>query len=76
MGDRLDRIGPAPTLAAATATSALACFTDYQLTPQRLKPGYEKRLSKPALAVVYGAFAAGLAVGALLTRARDSGRRT
>ena len=68
MGDRLDRMGPAPTLAAATATSAAACFTDYQLTPQRLKPGYEKRLSQPALAVVYGAFAAGLAAGALMIR--------
>lgn len=68
MGARLDRMGPAPTLAAATATSAAACFTDYQLTPRRLQPGYEKRLSKPALAVVYGAFAVGLATGALLTR--------
>ncbi|WP_426178242.1 hypothetical protein [Massilia sp. TWR1-2-2] len=68
MGDLLDRMGPAPTLAAATATSAAACFTDYQLTPHRLQPGYEMRLSKPALAVVYGAFAAGLAAKALMMR--------
>jgi hypothetical protein len=68
MGERLDRLGPAPTLAAATATSAIACFADYQLTPPRLRPGYEKRLSKPSLAVVYGAFAVGLAGGALMSR--------
>jgi hypothetical protein len=68
MGQRLDRLAPAPTLAAATATSAIACFVDYQLTPQRLHPGYEKRLSKPSLAVVYGAFGLGLAAGALMSR--------
>jgi hypothetical protein len=68
MGERLDRLAPAPTLAAATATSAIACFTDYQLTPQRLHPGYEKRLSTPSLAVVYGAFGLGLAAGALMSR--------
>jgi hypothetical protein len=68
MGERLDRMDPAPTLAAATAASAFACFVDYQLTPQRLKPGYEKRLSKPALAVVYAAFGVGLAAGAMACR--------
>ena len=68
MGERLDRLAPAPTLAAATATSAIACFADYQLTPQRLHPGYEKRLSTPSLALVYGAFGLGLAAGALMSR--------
>lgn len=68
MGARLDRMAPAPTLAAASAASAIACFADYQLTPPRLRPGYEKRLSKPSLAVVYGAFGLGLAAGALLCR--------
>jgi hypothetical protein len=68
MGEKLDRLARAPTLAAATATSAIACFVDYKLTPQRLQPGYEKRLSKPSLAVVYGAFALGLAAGALMSR--------
>jgi hypothetical protein len=67
-GARLDRMGPAPTLAAATATSAAACFANHQLTPQRLQPGYEQRLSKPALAVVYGAFGVGLAAGTLMAR--------
>jgi hypothetical protein len=68
MGEKLDRLARAPTLAAATATSAIACFVDYQLTPQRLQPGYEKRLSKPSLTLVYGAFAVGLAAGALMSR--------
>lgn len=67
-GARLDRMDPAPTLAAATAASAVACFADYQLTPPALRPGYEKRLSKPSLALVYGAFGLGLAAGALMSR--------
>jgi len=68
MGDKLDRSSLAQTVQAATAASAVACFTDYQLTPKRLHPGYEKRLSRPSLAVVYGAFGLGLAAGALLCR--------
>jgi hypothetical protein len=67
-GELLDRREPAITFGIATAASAVACFTDYQLTPQRLHPGYEKRLSRPALAVVYGAFGIGLALGAMLCR--------
>ena len=68
MGRRLDRKDVALTLTAATAASAVACFVDYQLTPHRLQPGYEMRLSKPSLALVYGAFGLGLAAGALLCR--------
>lgn len=67
-GPVLDQRAPGKTLAAAAATTAVACFTDYQLTPARLKPGYEKRLSRPALALVYGAFGLGLAAGAMLCR--------
>jgi hypothetical protein len=64
-GRRLDHAGPAATLAAAAATTAAACFTDYQLTPRRLQPGFEQRLSTPSLAAVYVAFGLGLAAGAL-----------
>ncbi|MCS0810256.1 hypothetical protein NX774_20225 [Massilia agilis] len=71
-GHLLDARDTGKTLAAATAASAVACFVDYQLTPERLKPGYEKRLSRPALAVVYGAFALGLAGGAMLCRRNPS----
>lgn len=67
-GSLLARRDPAKTLAAATAASAVACFTDYQLTPKRLRPGFEERLSRPSLALVYGAFGLGLAAGALLSR--------
>jgi hypothetical protein len=68
MGEQMDKKNPALTLTAATAASAVACFVDYQMTPQRLRPGYEKRLSRPALAVVYGAFGVGLALGAMAIR--------
>jgi hypothetical protein len=67
-GDLLDRRDTGKTLLASTAAAGVACFIDYEMTPQRLKPGYEKRLSRPALAVVYGAFGLGLAAGAMLCR--------
>lgn len=56
--------------AGAVATSAVACLVDYQLTPARLKPGYEKELSRTALLGVYAALALGLAGGALAARER------
>ena len=71
-GSLLDRRDAGKTVAVATAASAVACFVDYQLTPARLKPGYEKRLSRPALAVVYGAFGLGLAAGAMLCRRTEA----
>ena len=62
-----------PRLAlASAATSAIACFVDFRLTPQRLTPGYEHRLSRKALAVTYLVFAVGLALGALVTRPRGN----
>lgn len=67
-GDLLDRRDTGRTLFASTAAAGLACFVDYEMTPERLRPGYEKRLSRPALAVVYGAFGLGLAAGAMLCR--------
>ena len=71
-GTVLDKKSPVGTMAAAAATSALAAFTDYKITPKPLHPGYEKRLSKPSLAVVYGGFAIGLAVGAMLSRRSET----
>ncbi|MCE1191583.1 MAG: hypothetical protein LWW96_05450 [Acidovorax sp.] len=58
---------PQPLVYASAATAAVACFVDFQLTPKRLTPGFEHRLSRPALAATYLAFAAGLALGALAT---------
>ena len=62
---------PGAVLAGSMATSAAACFVDFQLTPERLTPGFEHRLSHRSLAAVYGSFAAGLAVGALLVGGND-----
>ena len=52
----------------AAGTSALACFVDYRLTPRRLTPGFERRLSRKSLALVYFAFAIGLAAAASRTK--------
>jgi hypothetical protein len=68
----LNRQDAASTLQAATAAAGVACFVDYQLTPRRLRPGYEMRLPKPALAIVYAAFAVGLAGGAIVCRKRPA----
>lgn len=67
-GELLDRRAAATTLAAGTAVAGVACFVDYEMTPRRLRPGFEQRLSRPALALVYAAFGLGLAAGAMLCR--------
>ena len=43
---------PAAALAGAAAAAALACFVDFRLTPRRLTPGFEQRLSTGSLALV------------------------
>ena len=61
------------TVASAVTTAAIANVVDFKLTPERLTPGFEKRLSHRALFATYAAFAMGLAAGALLTgTTRDS----
>jgi hypothetical protein len=55
-------------LAPAVATAAAAYTVDFHLTPQRLTPGFEHRLSKRSLLTVYGTFALGLAATALIRR--------
>jgi hypothetical protein len=60
---RLVRDKPFPArLAAAGLTALVANVVDFQLTPRRLKPGFEKQLSRKSLFVVYAAFALGLAL--------------
>ena len=49
----------------AAGTSAAAAFVDYCLTPERLTPGFQKRLSLPSLVMVYARCAAGLAAATL-----------
>jgi hypothetical protein len=62
----LERKSVGSTIAAAAAASSVACFADYVLTPKRLRPGYEERVSRGSLAWVYAAFGIGLAAGALI----------
>lgn len=58
-----DGRAPAPlaALTGAATVSAVAYLTDYHLVPRRLTPGYEKRVSAPALAGIFAALALGLA---------------
>lgn len=58
-------------IADALTVSALACAVDMQCTPERLTPGFERKLSKKSLFVVYVAFGVGLALHALLGRKVD-----
>lgn len=53
-----------PDLAAAASTTAVASVVDLALTPRRFRPGFERRLSGPALAAVYVAFGIGLFLAA------------
>ena len=55
-------------LVEGAAISGLAYVTDYYLAPERLTPGFEKRLSNKSLAAIYGTLAMSLGVGALQRR--------
>jgi hypothetical protein len=57
-------------ITAASALTTAAWLVDTRLVPSRLTPGFERRSSRTGLAVTYGAFAAGLAMGALAARRR------
>ena len=52
----------ATALATGATVATLAAAVDYTITPKRLTPGFEKRLSAPSLVVVYAAFGVGLAL--------------
>lgn len=62
------RDSPAVLAARAAAIAGLACCVDLKLTPRRLRPGFEKRLSKRSLLLVYGSVAMGLAAASLLSQ--------
>ena len=69
-GERPEAKRPLPALAGAAVASSVACFVDFRLTPQRLTPGFEHRLSRRAIAGVYASFAVALAIGSLLAARR------
>lgn len=72
-GDKVERGEVFPALGGGAVVAAMACFVDYNLTPQRLQPGFEKRLSTPSLFLVYASFGAGLALrGMLMSRLHHS----
>lgn len=50
-------------LGASLLTTAIAYVVDYKVAPYRLQPGFDKQLSGASIALVYGAFAAGLFLG-------------
>lgn len=66
--ERSDMREPLPALAAGAATSAIAAAVDFKLTPERLTPGFQHRVSKPALVAAYAVFALGLAAGTVAAR--------
>ncbi|NLD53417.1 MAG: hypothetical protein GX652_01985 [Burkholderiaceae bacterium] len=50
---------------AGLGTAAIACAIDYTVTPRRLTPGFELRLSRPALAIGFVAFGLGMAAASV-----------
>lgn len=64
-GEKAERGELVPALAGAATVASLACFVDYKMTPERLQPGFEKRLSTPSLFLVYASFGAALVLRGL-----------
>lgn len=58
-----DRATVAQRVSDAALATGTAAAVDFVLTPKRLRPGFERRLSLSSLVVVYAGFAAGLAIG-------------
>ncbi len=56
--------------AEAAVSATTAYFVDYHLTPRRLRPGFEKHVSPKGMVAVYAAFAAGLAIAAIVKDSR------
>lgn len=66
------RRGLAPNARNAALTTALAALVDLKLVPDRLTPGFERRLSTKSLMWVYGALAVGLAIGGEIAARRGA----
>ncbi|MCE4557085.1 hypothetical protein [Pelomonas cellulosilytica] len=56
---------PARAVTDAAVVSAVAAVVDLACVPHRLTPGFQERISPRSLLMVYGAFAAGLALAGL-----------
>jgi hypothetical protein len=55
----------------AAGVTTLAAVVDLVVVPERLTPGFQRRLSARSLWCVYGAFAVGLALGQVLQPASE-----
>lgn len=66
---------PIAVLAPAVVTASAAYAVDFHLSPRRLTPGFENRLSQRSLLMVYGTFALGLAATALMDQYCTSSRK-
>lgn len=64
-GEKAERGELLPAVVGGATVAGLACFVDYKMTPQRLQPGFEKRLSTPSLFMVYASFGAALVLRGL-----------
>lgn len=64
-GERAEHGDIVPAFADGMTVAALACFTDYNLTPRRLRPGFEKRLSMRSLWLAYASVGVGFAIRGL-----------
>lgn len=73
-GEAAERSVPS-ALAAGLGMAAVACAVDYTLTPRRLTPGFELRLSKPAMAAGFVAFGVGLASAGIQRQQRRPPQR-
>jgi hypothetical protein len=65
-----DRGDAATMIAGAVVVGALAAAVDLKLVPERVTPGFQRRLTDRSVAAFYVCFGLGLAVGAALTRRR------
>lgn len=74
--DRMDLAGFGKAVAGGAATAAMACFVDYRMTPRRLRPGFEKRVSRVSLFMTYASFGAGLLVRGMVKAAASVPRNS
>jgi hypothetical protein len=66
-GEKAEKSALVPALGGGAAIAALACFVDYKMTPKRLRPGYEKRLSTRSLFLLYSTFGIAITLRGLVS---------
>ena len=59
-----------PAVAGGAAMAGLTYVVDYKLTPRRLQPGFDTRLSPRSMTLFYAAFGVGLMLRGLLSARR------